>query len=616
MQVDDLGAELPPEDKTRVVAESRYWLRLLHFKSGKSEVDGPEFFFSPKGKKDAHAELRATIEAFWRPLDTKIGRLKQHPQCAFPERLRYLKETLGIRPPAMSCPKVDEYLAKFDAKSVSLVFSTSYAGNPGSMFGHTFLKVNSKKRPEVLDFGINYAAQVPPDENGLAFVFFGITGGYLGQYSMLPYYNKVNEYVNSESRDLWEYELNVNTEETNRMLRHLWEIETNSWVYYYFFDENCSYQLLTALEVAKPEWDISDFGIYTIPAETIKRLTAIPGAVKEVKFRPSLRKKMMQKTAAFRSTQKDEFLALIRDDADPARTTSSLVLDTAADYFQFEKQKNDGKLGEAMNRQLTRVLSRRSEIQADSGVVLPPIPEDTRPDVGHYPYRLGISGGVYTGKRYFQEFNLKLAYHDLLNDDLGYMKFSHIDFPGFTLRHMPNRPGKPFQIERINALAITSLFPVNFVEQSLSWRFNLDYYTPRDFGCDDCHALRGEGGIGGAVELFTRDAIAYVLAVGYLEAGSTFRKGWRFGPKLEAAVLANPFRRYKIRLAAAAVGDLAQPDRQKAFYQLDVEQSLSISRSLDFRATVTGILPTTTPTPVGAGKLSYTEGKATLNYYF
>ena len=48
------------------------------------------------------------------------------------------------------------------------------------MFGHTFLRVNSKNKnlnqQDLLDWGISYAAQVAEDENGFAFVFLTTPG--------------------------------------------------------------------------------------------------------------------------------------------------------------------------------------------------------------------------------------------------------------------------------------------------------------------------------------------------------------------------------------------------------------------------------------------------------
>ena len=146
---------------------------------------------------------------------------------------------------------------------------------------------------------------VGEDENPFAFAVLGLAGGYNGQFSLLPYYVKINEYSNSESRDLWEYDLNINEEETLRLLRNVWEIETNSYFHYFFFDENCAYQLLRLLEVAKPEWGtISNYFIHMIPGESVKRLTEIPGAVTNIKFRPALFKRLLQRVEALSETDR------------------------------------------------------------------------------------------------------------------------------------------------------------------------------------------------------------------------------------------------------------------------------------------------------------------------
>ena len=222
-----------------------------HGKGVQSELDGPEFFFAPDGRQNPEAELISSLEAFGR--DLKIGRLQLHPQCAFPERFRFLVEKFKRSYPKVDCPKFREFLEMFHGpRGVSLVFSSAYPNNPASMFGHTFLKIESGRKNHLIDMGINYAAIARRDTQLLAFMYLGTMGGYKGMWSMEPYFHKVNEYINSESRDLWEYELTLSPEETLRLLAHLWELEVTSYLDYYFFDENCSYQILRAIEAIRP----------------------------------------------------------------------------------------------------------------------------------------------------------------------------------------------------------------------------------------------------------------------------------------------------------------------------------------------------------------------------
>ena len=62
---------------------------------------------------------------------------------------------------------------------------------------------------------------------------------------------KVREYNDTEARDLWEYELNLSPDQVDWMVRHAWETGA-TWFDYFFFRENCSYHLLSLLELAEP----------------------------------------------------------------------------------------------------------------------------------------------------------------------------------------------------------------------------------------------------------------------------------------------------------------------------------------------------------------------------
>ncbi|MGE3759747.1 MAG: DUF4105 domain-containing protein, partial [Pseudobdellovibrionaceae bacterium] len=129
--------------------QTKHWLRLLHYKnegSGfESELDGLEFFFAPDGKTNPWSELVASREAFRE--ERSIGRLKLHPQCAFPERFRFFREVLGVTyDKLVDCPKFKEFLDSYRRPTgVTVVFSSAYPNNPASMFGHTFLKFETSR---------------------------------------------------------------------------------------------------------------------------------------------------------------------------------------------------------------------------------------------------------------------------------------------------------------------------------------------------------------------------------------------------------------------------------------------------------------------------------------
>lgn len=608
-----------PKAKIEALAHSKAWLRLLHyypsfpFRTMKSRLDGPEFFFAKNGKSDPHAELTASIQAFSE--NRQVGKYKQHPQCAFPARYRFLKSQLKLSIKDVPCKRLDEYMRKFNAQSTSLIFSSAYPNNPSSMFGHTFLKINSKKRREdILDYGISYAATVPPEENSFAFVYFGLFGGYIGQFSMIPYYVKVKEYNYTESRDLWEYELNLTENETKQLLFHLWEIETNSWFDYYFFDENCSFILLAVLEAVKPEWDLTDFTIHVIPAETVKRLSQTPNAIGKVTFRPALRRQMLKKYYALNSPEKNQFLDLIDNQIQPMSIKEPNVLETTAIYLRYEKEKNGGKLSADRKILLRDTLIARSKLGLRKNESsLSDYSSESRPDWGHHPYRLGISGGFRKTSQtnslaYFQELHFKLAYHDLMDNDVGYIPFSHIDFPGLTLRYTPLN--QQLSVENLHFVSITSLFPFSLIEKRISWKMNFDYYSVKDFGCLSCHLLRAEGGIGITLNTFSSRAVIYSFILMDLELGSSLDRFYRILPKLESAWIWNPWNPYKLRLGGTIHADILQNDRQLFFYKFLFEQSFNFSPMLGFRLGWEGILSGAT------NAFQYQDAKLTVFYYF
>jgi hypothetical protein len=117
------------------------WRKLLHYKGGRSRADTPAFFLSPRGRDDPAAELEATRAAMADPA-RRHPPTRQHPQCAFPARHRFLRERTGFAAPRVACPDFEEWRDRLGARTVSLIFTSAYAENPASMFGHTLLRLD------------------------------------------------------------------------------------------------------------------------------------------------------------------------------------------------------------------------------------------------------------------------------------------------------------------------------------------------------------------------------------------------------------------------------------------------------------------------------------------
>ena len=347
-------AALIHDGREKKLAESREWQVMLHYRptafgGWKSQADGLGFFFAGKaGKTDPDAELQATIAALLRPsVRDPTNPETMHPQCLFPARYAWIKQQLGSAAFVdQPCPLLDAWRTGISAEAVTLVYATAYLNSPASMYGHTFLRLSraTGEGNPLLDYAVNFAADADTT-NGVVYAIAGLTGGFQGHFYVVPYYVKVQEYSNMESRDLWEYELALNREQVGRLVLHAWETRS-TYFDYFFIDENCSYQLLTLLEVADPSLHlIDDFGPRVVPADTIRVVIDQPGLVRRVAPRPSLVSTMTERRARLEGREvraAEQWAKSPPDGASPDLTgvpapRQAQVIDAAYDYLRYRE---------------------------------------------------------------------------------------------------------------------------------------------------------------------------------------------------------------------------------------------------------------------------------------
>lgn len=244
-----------------------YWHKLLHFKNTESEIDDKRFFLSVEGKVSPRAELEATLEA----LKKSDYRDINGTACRYPARTRWLKERLpngGIR----ECKYLANNLEQFDFKTLYLVYTSSFMNAPASMVGHTFLRFDKDENTPLLSYALNYSAEIDINTSPLSYVYNGIFGGFEGRYRVVPYYEMVKLYSDMEHRDMWEYKLDLTPKEIERVVLHMFEMQS-FYSDYLFFNENCSYNLLWFIELAREDLRLVDkFNYITAPLDTIKEL--------------------------------------------------------------------------------------------------------------------------------------------------------------------------------------------------------------------------------------------------------------------------------------------------------------------------------------------------------
>ena len=453
--------------------EQRYWRVLLHYrKQGdgwESQIDDPDFFIALNGKTNPRDELIATVAALFG--EPTVG--AENPRCRYVARRAWLREQLGLpewTTDAGECPDFEQALRWVDPQTATLVFPGSYANSPASMFGHTLLNFNGPYQSKQLAHAANYSA-FTDETNGFAYAIKGITGSYPGYYSLLPYYDKIKEYNGLERRDIWEYPLRLTPEETRKMFLHLWELR-NIYSDYYFFDENCSYNLLFLLEAARPDLRLTEQRpLWVMPVDTV-RLVDRHDLIAEASYRPSVATLLNRQTAGLdaRETVIAQKLAggeLRGRDLDAMGLGAEgeiRALEVAATAIELKFIKKDLSLADYRRRYL-EILKARSTLGA-GGADRHSGQKPIRPDHGHGSSRLGLGLG-YTESRWVQELSFRPVNHGLLDPEDGYLPGSQIELGAFALRF--NEEKRQIQLKRFQLVDIVSLAPVNAFDAPVSW---------------------------------------------------------------------------------------------------------------------------------------------------
>ncbi|HET8760165.1 MAG TPA: DUF4105 domain-containing protein [Nitrospiria bacterium] len=590
----DYSRELIQRARAIRLFDEREWHLLVHYKrtlfgAYESQEDAPAFFNAPNGKTNPEAELAATIERFFiDPTELKPG--EAHPQCDFPARYKWLKFRLSFDPTRLReqpCERLDRWMTDINPQGVTLVFASYFMSSPASMFGHTLLRLDQalgRADGRLLDYSVNFAA-APDTNNPVLYVFRGLFGYFKGQFSVAPYYTRVQDYSNWESRDLWEYPLNLSPDHIDTLLRHLWELGGNSFDYLYF-QENCSYHILSVLEVANPELRLTDrFAFHVIPAETVKAVTEQPGLAGNARYRPSLVSQLNGKRVRLSPDETEGLRALVFNRQPRLGTeyqaltdqAKSRVLDAYLDYRHYLDMQAS-KRPDWISSETQIMLTERSTLP----VVERPgkaVEFSSPPEMGHDSARVRLAGGV-DASGIFQEIAFRPAYHDLMAKDDGYSPDSQILFGDVGARYY-DRSGR-LRLQHFRLIDVVSLSPYETLFHRKSFRFGVGIETIRDLDCLFCNAVRLDYGVGVAGRSGLRGPIRIYSLVDFSgESSHHFDKSYRLGTDLLGGMLADIGDRWRFHITGGYA--MFPVGHRSAYSHFAVSQRYAISRNLDVR---------------------------------
>ncbi|WP_202904731.1 DUF4105 domain-containing protein [Marinagarivorans algicola] len=565
------------------ISASPTWHRLIHYEKGMvssgSGVTSASFFLSSTGQDDPEKELKATIQAL---IETPSM------QCRFPARKIWLTHIMpDLSFPEVYCPEYQQYMEAFRTDSISVVYASGYLGNPASMYGHVLLKFNSNGSTELLDNTFSYGAMVPDADNKFVYIFKGITGGYQGHFANQKYHHQNLAYSEAELRDLWEYQLDLPQGKIDFLLAHLWELDNTS-ITYYFFKQNCGYQLAKLLELVVDQPLLAPKKIWVMPYDLVMMLNK-PEAqhyINKVVYHESRQEKLYNRFSQLNVDEKnsvkkiielpvDEILTVIRalDEQEAKR-----VIDTMYDYYAFLEIKHDGLSEEE--------VSKRAKLLAER-FYLPAGKTSWEKSNKRPPHKAQDTAMLQLSPLYNDAFgeaiNLRFRanYYDLLNINAARIPFSELNTFDLSLLYTSEKNSWS-----IRELTLFHVLNLNVSQTGLAedkfhaWSLSAGY-KPNNLSCIDCSDMYMSGFIGKSFNLMNNSA-GYLALAGEIQFSDLSSGIAYLGPEIGAVLNIAP---YWVTLFKMGSGYNVNEIAEHKNY-IKWEQRFFQSRNFDFRTLV------------------------------
>ncbi len=500
--------------KEKQLWQNPQWIKLGHYEKNilgnYSSAFHQGLFLSEKGDVSPESEILTTIQALYSESELLTQKLKRHPQCHYAARAKWLNQVLGVSADdILPCIERAEWKKKLNSKRVSIIFAASDLGNASSSFGHTFLKLinpENAQNKDLIDYGIDYSAET--DASGsVLYALKGLAGFYPGRFAMLPYHQKIRDYINLDGRDIWEYNLNFTEPEVDFLIDHLLEME-NAKAPYYFFSDNCSYQILKTLEVVRPNINLADsFKYFVIPIDTIKKIKNETDWIGDVKFKKSLKSDYLHSYSQLGSLQKKALDTAVEKltippDFELSNLEKAQVYETATKFYAVKSYRT-GKDSDEEQYKLSSERAVLGGVTSSTEIYKIQAPHESHDSSAIYLQSGLIKNSLNESK--YDSFKFRNALHDIEQIDFGTVPFSQNEMATLELKYYEN--SKKIQFDQLTLLNLINLNPVTQLDKNFSWKVKA---ALQDAGRTD---FEGSGGLSFDSFLFQSSRLATFLTV-------------------------------------------------------------------------------------------------------
>lgn len=242
------------------------WLLLIHSWEEQAQIKDAKFLLSA-AQFSAESELQLTLDEY------QIYPSKTF--CRFPARMTYLAQQLNFDLPAdrfEKCPELNSFLHHVPFDSLELVYASEVLSSASSMMGHVFIKasgLNSRQRP--VAHSLAYYTEITTI-NPLKLVVESTITGMPGFFSVRPFAKDVEQYIEKEQRNLWQFGLHAAPDRLHLLQLHIWELNQIN-ITYYFQSFNCATLTLEMLALLKPAL-LQHRSIIVSPADVVKAVVS------------------------------------------------------------------------------------------------------------------------------------------------------------------------------------------------------------------------------------------------------------------------------------------------------------------------------------------------------
>jgi hypothetical protein len=391
---------------------------------------------------------------------------------------------------------------------------------------------------------------------------------------MKPFYAVIYDYNEYENRDIWDFELDFPQETVDQIIRHLWEMNS-TYFRYYFFNKNCSYKLMSVIEASQDNLSLTDEFFFVVqPADTVKVLISKKDVLKKIKYRPSMVTRYKHKYTLLTSTERDVLENVVDEGIDVPGNISplrrSLIYDIAMDHMLIEKSKAYGKPTKVQKEKFEKYYSKRgdpNQLTTIPGYNIPP--DFQNPVDGHESSQVKIQSG-YSNKGPLVKASIMPALREITDSPVGYSPYSELRGFSLTFQYYPEKNKLP-KLDEAHLFQMISLNPLGKMIYKPSWRADLGFKSlfPELKSKTDPQIIYGyfNFGIGPTFQSYNLgflDHFLYYMFIEYeVDISSGFSSWWRTGPGLSNALLWRPDPYWSFLISGKyqlyVAGDISKP---------------------------------------------------------